>query len=564
MNFVLKISPQSSFSSGKFIKNHFALFANLKDDFIIVSTDPYLDNRSLIGKKISNIPWYSKTLINDIFITYNGKDYVPYVKNFDNGMILIFCIPRSEMFYTLVNSLRVMIALLFLLGILISTCLYLSLNKYVMKPINILTNIASKIGKGEDVEIKIEKPEEFAHLASTFDKMTGYIKQITKDKEKINSELSIAKSIQTSSLPNEFFPERTEFDIYATMKPAREVGGDFYDFYFIDDENIMFLIADVSGKGVPAALFMMTVKTMINNLSQIGYPPQKLISLINKKICETNKQGFFVTMFSAIVNIKSGKMYLVNCGHNQPLLKRKNGKFEYLDLAPNIVLGAFDDSEFEVRETKLEQGDILFAYTDGVTEAMNANNELYGEKRLQTILNKNEKSEDIKEILTYVDSDITTYTGSTEQSDDITMIIFKLQGDKMLKTFKNKATIENYKPFYTWLHDVCIEWGVGEELLNKIDMCAEEIYANIAFYAYQGKDGDINISLEKINNELVLKFEDNGFEYNPLEKPDPDITLPPEERPLGGLGIFMVKKLVDAINYERINDKNMLTMKFYL
>ena len=563
MNFVLKRSPYSSFSSGKYIKNHFALFANPVDDYIIASTDPYLDNKSLVGKELKNIPWYKDNLIDIMFMPYHGKDYIPYVKTFANGMVLIICIPRHEMFYSLVHTLQIMILILLLLSILIPALLYLSLNRYVMKPINILTHIANKIGKGQDVNIKINNPEEFAQLASTYDKMTKDLKAITKEKAKISSELSIAKLIQTSSLPSVFppFPDKTQFDIFATMDAAKEVGGDFYDFFFIDNESkFVFLIADVSGKGVPAALFMMTVKTLINNLAQFDYSPAQLIKNINRKICETNKQGLFVTMLLGIVDIKSGKTSLINCGHNLPLIKRQNGNYEYLQLNSNFPLGTFDDAEFEIYETTLNPGDLIYTYTDGVTEATNNNDELFGETRLNDNLNEIQET-DVMSIAQKIKTSLLEYTDSAPQSDDITMLIFKFNGENV-KRFKQAAVKENYKSFYTWLHSICKEWELDENLTNKLDMCAEEIYANVEFYAYPDGSGDIEVKLEKSNNLIIFEFMDSGIKYNPLEKPDPDINMPPEERPLGGLGIYMVKEMTDEIAYKHENNKNILTLIF--
>ena len=569
MNFLLKISPQSSFSSGKYIKHHFALFANQEAGYIIVSTDPYLDNKSLIGKKLNNIPWYTENLINDIFITYHGKMYVPYVKYFDNGMNLIFCIPRLEMFYSLAHTFRIMLTFLILLGILISVLLYLSLNKYIMKPINVLTDIAKKIGKGEEVKIKVEKPEEFAQLALTFDKMTRDIKTITKEKEKINSELSIARTIQASSVPNKFpaFPDKSEFDIFASMESAKEVGGDFYDFYFIDENNFMFLIADVSGKGVPAALFMMTAKTLINNMAQVGYSPKDLIQIINKKMCENNKQGFFVTMLSGIVNIKTGKLTMINCGHNKPLIKRINGNYEYLEIDSNTPLGIFEETDFEIYESQLQKGDIIFTYTDGITEAMNIDEEMYGEERLYNYLNSIKDVNDIEKILLNVKQNLKLYTNSAPQSDDITMLGFKYNGfnsskENNKRNFNNLAILENYKPFYSWLHKALSEWNVNSDLSNTIDMCAEEIFANITFYAYPENKGNIKVLIEKTDKEIIMQFEDSGIAYNPLEKPDPDINMPLEQRPIGGLGIFMVKNMSKKVLYERFENKNILTLIF--
>lgn len=564
MIFVLKrVSPQSSFSSGKYIKNHFALLANPQDDYIIVTTDPYLDSRSLVGKELKNIPWYNEELIKITFMHYRGKDYVPFVKKFTNGMNLIICIPRNEMFYTLAHALREMILILLLFSLLIPAFLYLSLNKYVMNPINILTNIANKIGKGEDVEIKIEKPEEFAQLASTYDKMTKDIKTITKEQAKLNSELSIAKLIQSSSLPSVFppFPNNSEFDIFASMEAAKEVGGDFYDFFFIDEAKFMFLIADVSGKGIPAALFMMTVKTLINNLAQMDYSPKELIEIINKKICENNKQGFFVTMLAGIVDITTGKTSFINCGHNLPLIKRNNGSYEYLQLNSNIPLGVFENMEYEIYETTLNSGDIIYTYTDGITEAINFDNEMYGETRLYDCINSIEETEpDI--IDEKIRASIQEYTESVEQSDDITMLIFKYNGNPTATIFKETAVKENYNKFYNWIQSTCKNLYIDEDLVNKLEMCGEEIFANITFYAYPEKNGIIQAELKRVNNDIIFEFKDEGVEYNILEKPDPDITLPPEDRPIGGLGIFMIKEMTDAIFYKRENGKNILTLIF--
>ena len=379
----------SLYKSGKVINNSFALFGNTDYDYIIATTDPYLDGDKLVGHSLKEIPWYASNLYEITYITYNGKKYVPFVKKMKNGMELIICIPKTEMFRDVDRFYLYIVLIMLFIGFMVPIILYYSMNRYLIRPIDKLTNIANKIGKGEDIEIKVEKPEEFAQLASTFDKMTKDIKTVSQEQAKINSELSVAKSIQTSSLPNKFppFPERTEFDIFASMDAAKEVGGDFYDFFFLNENEFMFLIADVSGKGVPAALFMMNVKSLINNVSQIGYTPKQLIQTINKKICETNQQGLFVTMLACIININTGKMSVINCGHNPPLIKRNGGKYEFLKLVSNLPLGIFEDADFELYETTMEPEDIIYTYTDGVTEATNANEEMLGEERLCNHLN---------------------------------------------------------------------------------------------------------------------------------------------------------------------------------
>jgi len=556
----------SMYKKGNEIKNSFALFGNVKDDYVIATNDPYLDNDAVSGHSLKEIPWYTNAnhLYNTTYITYHNKKYIPFVNELKNGMVVIVCLPKSGMFRIVDKFYIILILAMLGIALLIPALLYYSLNHYIINPIDKLTEFAHKIGKGEDIQIKIEKPEEFAQLASTFDKMTKDIKSITQERAKLNSELSIAKSIQASSLPNVFppFPERKEFDIYASMEPAKEVGGDFYDFFFIDETKFMFLIADVSGKGVPAALFMMTVKTLINNVSQMNYSPKRLIEIINNKICQTNKQGLFVTVLMGITDVNTGETSIINCGHNLPLIKRQNGGYEYLQLESNIALGVFENSEFEIYETTLNPGDLIYTYTDGVTEAINDNNEVFGEERLCDCLN-NINNTIPSEIAQNVKNSIKEYTNSNIQSDDITMLIYKYNGlSDNIKTFKQTAIQENYNQFYNWLHSTCKEWNINEELTNKLDMCAEEIFANVSFYAYPPKTGDIESILTLKEDCIIFEFKDEGLEYNPLEKPDPDIDLPPEERPIGGLGIYMVKQMADSIFYKREKNQNILTMVF--
>lgn len=556
----------SMYKSGEIINNSFALLGNTNYDYIIATTDPYLEGNKLVGHSLKEIPWYANNLYERTYITYHDKKYVPFVKKMRNGMELIICIPKSEMFKDIDRFYLYIVLVMLLIGLIIPILLYYSINRYIVNPIDKLINIASKIGKGENIEIKIEKPEEFVQLASTFDKMTKDIKSITSERAKINSELSVAKAIQTSSLPTKFppFPDRTDFDIFASMDAAKEVGGDFYDFFFINKNEFMFLIADVSGKGVPAALFMMNVKTLINNVSQNGYKPKQLIEKINQKICETNEQGFFVTLLACIINVNNGEMSVINCGHNPPLIKRGNGKYEFLELGSNFPLGIFDDTNFELYSTTMAPGDIIYTYTDGVTEATNANDEVYGEEKLYNCLNTIEETEP-NIIAQRVKDSIQEFTNSAPQSDDITMLAFKYIGNpNNIRTFRQEAKIENYREFYSWIHKACTEWNLDKDLTTKLDMCGEEIFANIASYAYTEKTGNIEAELQKTDENIILEFKDEGTAYNPLERPDPDINLPPEERPIGGLGIFMTKEMTDDISYKRENNKNILTLKFKL
>lgn len=555
-----------SVSNMKPTPNSFALFGDKDHNSIIASTDPFVDdNIVLLGKPLNTLSWYNENLKNITYFSYHGKKFIPYVKNLDNGMILVICIPKNELFHYLVKHVVILFGIFMLISLIISSLLFLGLKKYIDKPIEKLTGIAHKIGAGNlNTEIKLEKPLEFANLAETFDKMAKDIKNITKDRQRIESELSLAKDIQASSLPNVFppFPDKNEFDVFAGMEPAKEVGGDFYDFYFIDKENFMFLIADVSGKGVPAALFMMTTKTLINYIAQTSMEPKDIIQTINKKICENNKQGFFITLLAGIVNINTGKITFINCGHNPPLVKKNNGDFEYLKLDSNIVLGAFDSAEFNVSESVLNKGDTIFIYTDGITEAVNSSDEQYGETRLLETINTL-KTESAKSIIEKIKTNVKEFAQGVAQSDDMTMLAFKYNGkvEKQKEVYTGIVKQENYQQFLSWLTSICNKWSINQEIAEKLHLVSEELYTNIFSYAYETHEGYLEAVLERDETGVTFILKDRGIPYNPLERPDPDVTLPPESRDMGGLGIFIVKNSVDEISYEYKDGFNILTMK---
>ena len=221
-----------------------------------------------------------------------------------------------------------------------------------------------------------------------------------------------------------------------------------------------------------------------------------------------------------------------------------------------------EDFEYQTHKTKFEEDDIIFTYTDGITEAYNDKGEMYGENRLVELLNKNKNEKDIKELIIKMKSELKEFTNSFEQSDDITMVLFNYKAKSFNHTniYKNKATMSNIADFFDWLHSSIETWNLNDLVINKLNVCSEEVYVNIVSYAYPNQEGTVEVSINKINNEIILNFVDFGFPYNPLEKPDPDITLSLEERQLGGLGIFMVKEIAKNVIYERKDDKNILTI----
>ena len=254
-------------------------------------------------------------------------------------------------------------------------------------------------------------------------------KEETQKTERISSELNLASDIQSNMLPK-IFPEYSSdntYDIYATMTPAKEVGGDFYDFFMVDEDNIALVMADVSGKGIPAALFMVIAKTLIKDHTQLGLEPGDVLTRINNILCESNDAGLFVTAWMGIFNLKTGILKYANAGHNRPVLCMNN-EVKFMDVAPGFVLAGMEDVKFKQGEMKFNKGDKIFLYTDGATEATNINKELYGDNRLLECLKK-QKDKNAKDALHSVRADIDKFVGDAEQFDDLTLMVFDYLGE---------------------------------------------------------------------------------------------------------------------------------------
>ncbi len=335
---------------------------------------------------------------------------------------------------TLREVLIVLVIVLAVSAMIILVCSYL-LSKTITNPIKILLSKVVKIGEGDlDTQIDDRGKDEIAELAKAFNKMTidlkTYIKNISKitaEKERIGAELAFATKIQASMLPCIFppFPAREEFEIYATMLPAKEVGGDFYDFFLVDDDHLAVVIADVSGKGVPAALFMVITKTLIKN-SVYGKTPQEVFETVNQQLCENNDASMFVTAFMGILEISTGEFTYVNAGHNPPLIKRANGDFAWLATKPGFVLAGMEDMSYSQDKIILGQDDVIYMYTDGVTEAVNRNDELFSNEKLLMDINKYKDCR-LNELLSSIKSEIDEFADGAEQADDITMLALKIK-----------------------------------------------------------------------------------------------------------------------------------------
>ena len=442
--------------------------------------------------------------------------------------------------------------------------IYLLIKKVVVNQIKSINSSLAKITGGDlDEVVNVRSNEEFASLSddinSTVDTLKKYIAEAS---ARIDAELGFAKDIQASALPNTFpaFPRRGDFDIFASMTPAKEVGGDFYDFYLTNTDTLNFLIADVSGKGIPAAMFMMRAMTELRSLTEAGQTIDEVFTHGNNALCAGNDAGMFVTAWQGGIDLTTGQVQFANAGHNPPLVRRGNGKFEYLRTRAGFVLAGMEDVPYRMQEMQIAPGDTIYLYTDGVTEATNAESELYGEERLLKALNSRE-FENMEALCKYVKADVDAFVGEAPQFDDITMVAIKYIGVPSITI--PKAAITDIPTVTQFVEAELERIGCPMRAVTQIDVAIDELYSNIVRYGYPDEPGPV--TLKVIHREdpktVYVRFEDEGIPYNPLTKEDPDITLSADERLIGGLGIFVVKKTMDGVKYKYENGKNILTIK---
>lgn len=390
-------------------------------------------------------------------------------------------------------------------------------------------------------------------------------KEITAKGARIETELNLANAIQKSMLPSIFppFPEHDEIDLYATMIPAKEVGGDFYDMFLIDDDHVAICVSDVSGKGVPASLVMMITKILIKNVVKTEKNIDKAFTRVNNMLCDGNTTGIFITSWFGVLDLRTGVIRFVNAGHNQPLVySHKKKKYTYLESKTNLVLAGMEDIKYLEQEITIEPGDKLFLYTDGVVEATNKQNELYGDERLEEYLNNNINLDPNKTI-TGVKKDIDKFVDGAEQFDDITMLSIEFKSKKKeVKSIRKefKADVKELNKIQKFIKKELDSNNCDELVISQVELSVEEIFVNIAKYAYEDKNGKCIVEVQNDGHNLKFIFEDSGVKFNPLEKSDPDTKLSAEERDIGGLGIFLVKKNMDNVEYKYEDGKNILIL----
>jgi len=395
---------------------------------------------------------------------------------------------------------------------------------------------------------------------------------ISAEKERIGSELHVASDIQHGMLPKVFppYPERDDIDIYGSLVSAKEVGGDLYDFY-IRDEKLFFCIGDVSGKGVPASLVMAVTRSLFRSISSREAMPDRIMSLLNDAMTETNKSNMFVTFFIGVLDLPTGRLRYSNAGHCPPLLidPRADKKVTPLPVTPNIPIGVMQKWKYDTREIIINPPTAIFLYTDGLTEAEEDHHLQFGEQRVIKVAQAtadNSMPQFAETLVNRMQSAVDTFVNRNEQTDDLTMLAIQYTKHHREMRLQRSITLPNNVETTPQLSDfvekVCIALDIDDYTTTQLNLAIEEAVVNAMLYAYPvGTEGKILIEAEA--NEVRLKFTitDSGKPFDPTARKDVDTSLSAEERPIGGLGIHLVRQIMDSINYERLNDKNVLTLR---
>jgi phosphoserine phosphatase RsbU/P len=389
-------------------------------------------------------------------------------------------------------------------------------------------------------------------------------------KARMQEELNVGRDIQRSMLPRVFpaFPDRKEFELYAVLEPALEIGGDLYDFFLVDQHRLYFVIGDVSGNGVPAALFMAMTKIMVKTRAASDPSPASIVTHVNDALSAENDSCMFVTLYLGILNLRDGTLVTTNAGHNPPLLKRRNGAFEWLTAQDGPLVGPMAGIAFKESTIQLEPGDELFLYTDGVTEADNRRRELFGKDRLKGVLDRS-RAVSVVDRLGEVMSAVRNFAGDAPQADDITMLGLRYQGvtPSQVKERVFRKVMPNQLAAIPVLQiafeEYVAQWEGAWPLIPTLNMALDDLLNNVVQYAFPTDPTEHYIEVDgEVRDEcVVLTITDDGIPFNPLTAAPPDLSLLLHEREIGGLGIHLVRSMFDEVTYHRNVGRNVLTVK---
>jgi sigma-B regulation protein RsbU (phosphoserine phosphatase) len=433
---------------------------------------------------------------------------------------------------------------------------------------------ADEIAKGNITASlpKIKTKDEMYRLRNSFETMQLSLvrqieetKAINAEKGRMEGELQTARSIQMSMLPKTFppYPDRDDIDIYGQLVPAKEVGGDLFDFY-IRDEKLFFCIGDVSGKGVPASLLMAVTRSLFRTVSAHESQPARIMTTINESIAEDNDSNMFITLFIGVLDLPTGRLRYSNAGHDAPLLigKANTGK---LPCDPNLPIGIEANWKFTTQEAVIDPETIIFLFTDGLTEAENIYYDQFQEERIIETIRLSEHTP--QQLIQSMTEAVRQFTDQAEQNDDQTMLAIQYTKEqdnnaRLCRTITLSNNIDEVPQLAAFVDEICEAIGVDMSTAMSLNLAIEEAVVNCMDYAYPaGTKGNINIEAKANDQRLKFVITDWGTPFDPTAKTEVDTTLPAEERPIGGLGIHLVRQIMDSINYERTDGKNVLTLR---
>ena len=506
----------------------------------------------------------------------SGKDsYVFYKPLGQTGCSMAIVCPESDIFSGF-DRLRRTIMTIVTVGLLLMLYLFIRIITRELMPLRRLAHEAETIASGQFDAVlpDFQRTDEIGQLSQSFGNMqqslVRYIdelKNTTAQKASIESDLRIASSIQMGMLP-EKFPTREDRDdvqLFASLTPAKEVGGDLFDFYF-RDEKLFFCIGDVSGKGVPASLFMAVTRSTFRTVSAHESMPDRIVNTMNKTIADMNKTFMFVTLFVGVLDLPTGRLHYCNAGHDAPLLI--GAGVGELPCDANVPVGFRPNWKYSLQEAQIFMGTTIFLFTDGLTEAMDANCGQFEMERINDVAKRalaNHQQEP-HQLIAQMTEAVHQFVGDAEQSDDLTMMAIqyiKQQSDvQMRKSIVLPNDTQEVPRLNAFVEDVCQAVGFDEMDTMQMQLAVEEAVVNVMTYAYApGQSGDVTI--EAASNDIRLKFTiiDSGAPFDPTVQGEVDTTLSASERRIGGLGIHIMRQIMDSINYERIDNLNVLTLR---
>ncbi len=556
---------------------------------VIIADEEWIIVSDLYGNEGENLSatgiWIDRDSMpeNEVFHTQVYGQACSCLYIYSEGYYIVAVLPENEIILQRNTSLRTMGIAEILLFLSLFSLVFVLVRILIVRNLEKVNRSLTRITDGNlDEVVDVRTNVEFSNLSDDINSTVGALKRyIAAEASRIDEELALAKSIQVSALPSVFppFPDRGDFSIFAAMDTAKEVGGDFYDFYLLDENRLAFLIADVSGKGIPAAMFMMTAKTVLRDYAERGDTPADIFINANSKLCEGNDSEMFLTAWMGFLETDTGLVRFINAGHNRPVLIR-NGTASFVDQKVNMVLAMVEGSPYTEQRIQLNPGDILYLYTDGVTEASKADESRYGNDRLLKNLSADFGTGDTacRKICGAVRESIDAFAEGEAQFDDITQVCLYYAGnpgegdglsgpDERNDVLTEQLTIEadegNLYPLLGMIGRMLEEAGCEAKAKKQIEMAVEEIFVNVASYAYPEGSGDTTVLAEirRSAKTAEITILDAGKPYDPLAKPDPDLGMEIEKRQFGGFGIYMVKEAMDAVEYRREGGNNKLTIR---